>query len=66
MSGMEILDLPATESVLTTPQQRADALAYLARHDATDCAEALGLAAYTGHARTFRNGSTHAVERGPR
>ena len=39
-----------------TEAEQAAALAYLQAADATDCAEALGLAPYVGHARVYRNG----------
>jgi len=49
---------------VTDPEVAAAALATLARNDATDCAEALGLTAYVGWSR-HAGQRAHMVERGP-
>lgn len=57
---------PVDGDVTTDPEvaAAAAALATLARHDATDCAEALGLTAYVGWSR-HAGQRAHMVERGP-
>lgn len=55
---------PLDGDVTTDPAVAAAALATLARNDATDCAEALGLTAYVGWSR-HAGQRAHMVERGP-
>lgn len=52
MSHFDNKSIPALgdgAATTVTTQTAADAMAYLARHDATDLAEALGLVGYLGH-----------------
>lgn len=49
MSGMEMVKDEHTTDVRITAEDAKAARNYLARHDATDLAEALGLVGYLGH-----------------
>lgn len=52
MSHFDNKSIPALgdgAATTVTTQTAADAMAYLARHDATDLAETLGLRQYQGH-----------------
>lgn len=64
MSGMELSADEVMGAIRVTSGDARAAMAFLARHDATDCAEALGLVGYRGKAhRVGATETTRAVWR---